>query len=137
MIGFAVAFPAWVIFAYIYELTPEGFKKTDEVAIEDSISRKTSKKLNAYIISGLTLVVIVLLVDRFFEVDVSLETAERDKSVAVLPFNNLSALEDKYFALGMTQDILTQISQIRDLRVLSDFTINNYEPCFLFHSFYC
>ena len=127
MIGFAVAFPAWVIFAYIYELTPEGFKKTDEVAIEDSISRKTSKKLNAYIISGLTLVVIVLLVDRFFEVDVSLETAERDKSVAVLPFNNLSALEDKYFALGMTQDILTQISQIRDLRVLSDFTINNYD----------
>ncbi len=128
LIVLAIGFPAWVIFAYIYELTPQGFRKTDNVAPEESIRTRTNKKLNAYIIAGLSLVVIALLFDRFFQVDVYLETDQnRDKSVAILPFNNLSAVEDKYFTAGMTQDILTQISQIGDLRVLSDFTINNYD----------
>ncbi len=127
LIVIAVGFPAWVVFAYIYELTPEGFKKTDEVATEDSIGNKTSKRLNAYIIGGLTLVVVALIFDKFFEVDVSLETSDRDRSVAVLPFTNLSASEDVYFAAGMTEDILTQISQIGDLRVLSNYTLNSYD----------
>lgn len=127
LIVLAVGFPAWVVFAYIYELTPDGFRKTNEVAPEKSIGNQTSKKLNAYIIGGLTLVVAVLIFDRIFEIDVSLETEDRDKSVAVLPFTNLSASEDVYFAAGMTEDILTQISQIGDLRVLSNYTLNSYD----------
>lgn len=123
-----IGFPAWVVFAYIYELTPEGFKKTDEVAPEESIGRKTSKKLNAYIIGGLTLVVLALVFDKFFEVDVSLESSDIiENSLAVLPFENLSESEDAYFARGITEDIFIEISSISDFRVLSSYTLKNYD----------
>jgi len=47
-VALAVGLPVWIVFAYIYELTPEGFKKTDEVDAEESIRSNTGKKLNAY-----------------------------------------------------------------------------------------
>jgi Predicted integral membrane protein len=50
-----------------------------------------------------------------------------DKSIAVLPFENLSGEDDAYFAIGVTEDILTQISKIGDLRVLSRFTLKDYD----------
>ncbi|MEQ8241201.1 MAG: tetratricopeptide repeat protein [Cyclobacteriaceae bacterium] len=127
LITLLIGFPIWVVFAYFYESTPEGFKKTEDVEEEKSIHHATSKKLNFYIIGGLVLVVALLVFDRIFQIDVGLETAERDKSVAILPFKNLSASEDVYFAAGMTEDILTQISQIGELRVLSNYTLNDYE----------
>ncbi|MFT5641374.1 MAG: adenylate cyclase [Cyclobacteriaceae bacterium] len=119
-------FLPWAIFAYIYELTPSGFRKTNDVEATESMYKQTNKKLNAYIISGLTLVVVLLVVERVFFANSSV-AIQADKSVAILPFKNLSASEDVYFAAGMTQDILTHVSQIADLRVLSDFTINNYD----------
>lgn len=123
----AIGFPAWIIFAYIYEWTPSGFKKTDEVAPEQSQRRNTNKKLNAYIISGLSMMVILLLVDRFFEINVSLEDGTRDKSIAILPFENMSASEDAYFASGITEDILTQVSKVGKIRVLSSLSLKDYD----------
>jgi TolB-like protein/Tfp pilus assembly protein PilF len=123
----AIAFPAWVIFAYIYELTPSGFKKTNDVEPEQSLRKSTSKKLNAYIIAGLSMAVILLLFDRFFQVDVSLEDNTTDISIAILPFKNVSASEDAYFAAGITEDILTQVSKIGDIRVLSSLSLIDYD----------
>jgi len=121
-------FIPWVIFAYIYELTPDGFKKTDEVNTEHSIRRSTSKKLNAYIIAGLSLAVIVLVFDRFFQVDVSLESeVYEENSLAVLPFENLSESEDAYFARGITEDIFIEISSITDFKVLSSYKLKDYD----------
>ena len=123
----AIAFPAWIIFAYIYELTPSGFKKTNDVEPEQSLRKSTSKKLNAYMIAGLSMAVILLLFDRFFQVDVSLEDNEMGKSIAILPFENVSQSEDAYFAAGITEDILTQVSKIGDIRVLSSLSLRDYD----------
>ena len=50
------------------------------------------------------------------------------KSIAVLPFNNLSNdIDDEYFADGMTEDILTELSKIQDLMVISRTTIMKYK----------
>lgn len=127
LIILACGFPVWVVFAYFYELTPGGFKPTAEVAEEKSIHRNTSKKLNGYIMAGLSLAVIFLVADRFLDFEVSLEEPETTKSIAVLPFENRGEAEDEYFASGITEDILTQISGIGDLRVLSRFTLKDYE----------
>lgn len=121
----AIGFPIWIVFAYIYELTPEGFKKTDNVAAEDSINKATSRKLNIYIISGLILVIIVLLADRFLIANP--KNSNTKKTIAVLPFENLSAEEDKYFTSGMAEDILSHISQISNIKVLSSFTLRQYD----------
>lgn len=120
-------FPIWIIFAYIFEWTPTGFKKTDEVAQETSIHQQTGKRLNQFIIGGLILAVLLLVTDRVFNFTGASDTAVSDKSIAVLPFVNLSDEEDAYFATGVTEDILTQISKIGDLRVLSRFTLRDYD----------
>lgn len=127
LIILACGFPVWVVFAYFYELTPGGFKPTSEVEAEKSIHQDTSKRLNGYIIAGLSLAVIFLVADRFLDFEVSLEETETKKSIAVLPFENRGEAEDEYFAAGITEDILTQISGIGDLRVLSRFTLKDYE----------
>ena len=58
----AVGFPIWVIFSWIYEITPEGIKKTKQVEIDESESNITNKKLNKLIIIFLSIAVIFLLV---------------------------------------------------------------------------
>jgi TolB-like protein len=86
------------------------------------------KQLNGYIIASLVLAVIFLTADRFLDFEVSLEEESYDdrKSIAVLPFENMSGDEEAYFSLGITEDIRTQISNIGDLRVLSRFTLKEY-----------
>ncbi|WMN12252.1 tetratricopeptide repeat protein [Marivirga salinae] len=120
-------FPIWVIFAYIYEWTPAGFQRTSTVQNEASVHQQTGKRLNFFIFGGMALAIILLLADRVFNFTDTLETTDEKKAIAVLPFENMSTAEDAYFAKGITEDILTQISQIGDLRVLSNFTIRDYD----------
>lgn len=120
-------FPLWVIFAYVYEWTPTGFKKTAEVAEEASVHQETNKRLNVFIIGGLVLVIVLLVVDRVFNFTGAADPNVSKKSIAVLPFENMSGGEDAWFAKGITEDILTHISQIGDLRVLSNFTLRDYD----------
>ena len=121
-----ICFPIWVTFAYIYEWTPSGFKKTDDVAPEVSVYKSTSKRLNAFIIGGLTLTVLILVADRFLNFTGQTIEVNRERSIAVLPFENMSGDDDAYFVAGVTDDILTHISKIKDLRVLSRFTLRDY-----------
>ncbi len=127
-----IGFPISIILAWAFEMTPEGVKRTDEVTKEDSITKTTGKKLNNIFIIVLVLAVIVLSYKLFFTkqpavsgavtkgraiVDSSFAPA---KSIAVLPFENLS--EDKkngYFADGMQDMILTKLADIGDLKVIS------------------
>jgi TolB-like protein/Tfp pilus assembly protein PilF len=127
LIFLLIGFPVWVIFAYIYEITPTGLKKTDDVDSGESIRTSTNKKLNAYIIAGLSLVVILLVFDRFYQIDVSLDDDFVPNSIAILPFENVSESEDAYFAAGITEDILTQISKIGEIRVLSSLSMRDYD----------
>lgn len=120
-------FPIWIIFAYVFEWTPTGFKKTNDVAQETSIYQKTGKRLNQFIVGGLILAVVLLVTDRVFNFTGISSPVDQDKSIAVLPFINMSDEDDAYFAAGVTEDILTQISKIGDLRVLSRFTLRDYD----------
>ena len=126
-----IGFPAFVIFAYVFESTPTGFKRTESVAPEKSIHKETSQKLNRYIIGGLIVAVLLLVADRQFDLAENI-TGESEarvdmSSIAVLPFENLSGPDDEYFTAGVTEDILTHISRIKDLRVLSRFTLKEYD----------
>ena len=58
----AVGFPIWIVFSWIYEITPGGIKKTKQVKSEESESNKTGRKLNKLIIVFLSIAVVFLLV---------------------------------------------------------------------------
>ncbi len=114
-----IGFPLAVAFAWAYEITSEGVKRTEEVPPQQSIARQTGQKLNFLIIAVLALVIGLLVLDRFRPGRVSPENAG-EKSIAVLPFANLS--EDKanaYFADGIQDEILTRLSKIGAMKVIS------------------
>jgi TolB-like protein/Flp pilus assembly protein TadD len=128
LIALLIGFPFWMVFAYIFEWTPSGFKKTSEVSPEQSEYRSTGKRLNLYIILGLSLAVVLLLSDRIFNVTESANAKLADKSIAVLPFTNMSDDPDQeYFSDGLTDDILTQLAKIEDFRVISRTSVMQYK----------
>ncbi len=115
-------------FAYIFEWTPSGFRKTSTVTSEQSVYQSTGKRLNSIIIIGLSLAVVLLLTDRIFNVTGKTYARDIEKSIAVLPFTNMSNDPDQeYFSDGLTDDILTQLAKIEEFRVISRTSVMQYK----------
>lgn len=107
-----LGFPFATVVAWVFELTPHGIKRTDEVPPTESIRRSTGRVLDFVVIAVLLIVIGVLIYGRSQPV--------REKSIAVLPFENFS--DDKanaFFADGIQDDILTSLAKIKDLKVIS------------------
>ena len=128
----ALGFPIALLFAWAFELTAEGLKRTENVAPQESIARSTGRKLDFLIIAVLLLVIGALVYQQVRTkplppaANTSMVTTE--KSVAVLPFENRS--EEKanaYFADGVQDEILTRLSKIADLKVISRTSTQHYK----------
>jgi TolB-like protein/Tfp pilus assembly protein PilF len=120
-----IGFPIVLIFAWAFELTPEGVKLTRDVDRVASITRATGKKLEYFTIAGLSLVVVFFLVREFLpsapvpvtEDPVSAEQVS-PASIAVLPFEDYSENADQeYFSRGISEEILNLLAKTRGLRV--------------------
>src|SRR6478672_1347947 len=83
-----LGFPVAMILAWAYELTPEGLKRTDEVPPTEAARRPVTQRLNFTIIAVLTCAVAFLIYQRVNPSQSSPDAPE--KSIAVLPFENLS-----------------------------------------------
>jgi TolB-like protein/Flp pilus assembly protein TadD len=115
-----IGFPVAVILAWAFELTPEGIKRAEDVDASKSITRKASRKLDFLIIAVLLLVIAALLFQRLHPNVAPAVSSSLDKSIAVLPFDNLSRDPDNaYFSDGIQDEILTKLAGIGDLKVIS------------------
>jgi TolB-like protein len=136
-----LGFPLTLIMAWAFELTPEGIKREADVDPGESITRQTGRKLDFLIIGVLVLGIIYFAVDKFVlraepeEVEVAAEqvpaaeSVEREKSVAVLLFDNLSGdTATEPFTKGIHDDILTQLSKIRALKVIARTSMERLDP---------
>ncbi|HAH51382.1 MAG TPA: hypothetical protein DCL80_08970, partial [Balneola sp.] len=119
-----VGFPLSLIFAWAFELTPEGLKKSQEVDITESVTNRTGKKLNGIIITVLSMAVVFLLVERVFFAKASIlenasfETKFETASIAVLPFEDFSLDGDQeYFADGLSEELLNALAKVEELKV--------------------
>jgi len=118
MFFMVAGFPIAVLFAWAFEMTPEGIKKEAEVDRSASITQNTGKKLNRMIIGVLGTAVIFLLVDKFVLVENPSANGTTEQSVAVLPFVAMSrGPDDEYFADGLTEEILNSLTRLPDLLV--------------------
>jgi TolB-like protein len=123
MFVLAIGFPLAVLFAWAFEMTPEGIKKERDVDRSESITAQTGQKLNRTIIVVLLAAVGFLLVDKFMLRQPASETptatvAATEKSVAVLPFVAMSrGPDDEYFADGLTEEILNSLTRVPELLV--------------------
>ena len=124
----ALGFPIALVLAWAFELTPEGIKRTEEVDLSKSIRRKTGRKLDFLIIAVLLLVIAALLFQRFHPKVSPTLSSSPEKSIAVLPFENLSRDPDNaYFAEGIQEEILTRLAKIADLKVISRTSTQRYQ----------
>jgi TolB-like protein/Flp pilus assembly protein TadD len=128
-------FPVALIFSCAFEITPEGIKRESEIESDKSITHHTGRKIVALTIA-LAVMAAGLLAFQLFRPRSTTPPANvagqanpiPDKSVAVLPFDNLS--DDKsnaYFAEGIQDEILTRLSKIAALKVISRTSTQKYK----------
>ncbi len=151
LLALGIGFPIALVFAWAYELTPDGLKREREVDRSQSVTADTGRKLDRVTIAAMGLVIAFLLADRFLfsgeeqapageqartepteQARSAPETAETrgasperaasvpEKSVAVLPFADLSQSQDYgWFVDGLTEEVLNALAQTPDLLVSS------------------
>jgi TolB-like protein len=131
--------PLALIFAWVYEMTPEGLKKEKDVDRSQSITPQTGRRIDRVIISMLVIALAFFAFDKYSREPAATEAASEDtneivskpapiaavpdarapkKSVAVLPFIAMSTgTDDEYFADGLTEEILNSLAQLPELLV--------------------
>ena len=127
-----IGFPFALLFAWAYELTPEGLKPERDVDRSESITGATARRIDYAIIGMLVLAVGILLVDRFGRDDSGDEQTASYGSIAILPLDNLSGEKDReYFSDGLSENLLNAMSKIPELRVAartSSFSFKGEQP---------
>jgi len=124
--------PMVLVFAWAFELTPEGVKREKDVDRSQSIVGQTGKKLEYVTMFGVLAIVVLLATERMGEPkpadavqghanvnsSAPLEAPVRDKSIAVLPFVAMTASQDdEFFADGLSEELLNVLAQIEGLKV--------------------
>ncbi|MFC1720344.1 FlgO family outer membrane protein [Pseudomonadota bacterium] len=134
----AIGFPLVLVFSWVYELTPEGFRLEKDIDRSAEPTDRTGKKLDRIIILLLALALGYFAFDKFVlepqrvveiaetaartgaeqALELQKERALPDKSIAVLPFTNMSPdTEDEYFSDGLTEELIGELAKVNGLHV--------------------
>src|SRR5881227_1769325 len=135
VLAIIIGFPIALVIAWAFELTPQGLQRTEDV------DRATEKRGKTYtwiyvVVVGAVLSVALFLLGRYTATNIARAARTEaatgssipQKSIAVLPFENLS--DDKgaaYFADGIQDEILTKLASIADLKVISRTSTARYK----------
>jgi TolB-like protein/Tfp pilus assembly protein PilF len=130
-----IGFPIAIIFAWAFELTPEGLKRDSEPN-SNSSETQSSQKLNHAVVAALVLAVGYFIFDRFGsgasrdaaegaavvqdapQQTADIDSQQADNSIAVLPFVNMSSDEEQeYFSDGLSEELLNLLAKIPELEV--------------------
>jgi TolB-like protein len=128
VIALAIGFPIAMLLSWLYELTPEGIVRTEDLdpVQARSVQRASGRILDFIIIGVLLLVIAMMIVGRGPFYTQTVESIP-PKSIAVLPLENLSGDPDNaYFADGIQEEILTRLAGIADLKVISRSSTQQY-----------
>jgi TolB-like protein/Tfp pilus assembly protein PilF len=141
IVTLALGFIPAVIFSWVFELTPEGLKREEDVAPGQSITPRTGRRMDRMIIVVLVLALGYFAFDKFVLTprreaalvaratpNESRSSAIDPKSIAVLPFENLSRDPDNaFFTDGVQDQILTHLAKVAELKVISRMSVMQYK----------
>ena len=128
-----IGFPFAAVFAWVYELTPEGLKRDGEVSASAPSRQRTARRLDYLVMALVALAVVVFAYGRFGlrQEAASTEAAVADAAsravaldgrpaIAVLPFDNFSSdPEQAFFADGLAEDLITRLASWRAFPVIA------------------
>ncbi|MBA3833176.1 MAG: hypothetical protein H0X34_15030 [Chthoniobacterales bacterium] len=118
VVAVVFGFPCVLVFAWFYEITPEGLKRENEVDPSQSIARSTGRKLDRWIIAILAAAVVVLLANQFVP-HKDLNDIALSKAIAVLPLvNDTDDPKNEYFSDGLSEELISALAQIKALKVI-------------------
>jgi TolB-like protein/Tfp pilus assembly protein PilF len=129
VLAIVIGFPIALVIAWAFELTPQGLKRTEDVDLAAQGSRKSHAWI--YIVTvGAGFSIGLFFIGRYTGRNTAstIRIELPAKSIAVLPFENLS--DDKgaaYFADGIQDEILTKLASIADLKVISRTSTAKYK----------
>ena len=128
VIVLGVCFIPVMIIAWVFELTPEGFKRDADVERDTPAARKSQKRLDRIALVALALAVAYFVIDELLIEPQQGPTTIADRSIAVLPFINMSAdPEQEYFSDGISEELLNLLARIPELRVISRSSAFSYK----------
>jgi len=111
----------WIGFSWMYDLTPDGIQKTEDIETNIELKTITNRRLNKVIAVSLGFGVLILVVVSFWAGSNWNDQAKPPeiKKVAVIPLVQLSGDEEAYFGTGMTQALIDQLSTVDQLTVIN------------------
>ena len=120
-----IGFPIALVLSWAFEITPEGVKRSEDVPPDPRLAKKSRAWIYVVIIGALVSIGLFFL--GRYTAPAPSSFGGGKKSIAVLPFENLSPdKENAYFADGVQDDILTALSRIADLKVISRTSVTSY-----------
>jgi len=118
VLAIAIGFPIALVIAWAFELTPEGLKRTEDVDLAKQARRKSRAWIYIVFVGALLSVGLFMLGRYGFREKNSASSEMPTKSIAVLPFVNMSAdKNDEYLSDGISEELITALSKITGLQV--------------------
>jgi len=127
VLAIVIGFPIALVIAWAFELTPQGLRRTEDVDLTERPRRKSHAWVYVVIVGAL-LSVGLFYFGRYTATNRAPTRDLTEKSIAVLPFENLS--DDKanaYFASGIQDEIMTRLAKIAELKVISRTSTQQYQ----------
>ena len=117
---FSFGLVLWTIFSWYYDLTPEGFRKTEDIENSEEVTKLNSKRLNKIIAVSLFMAVILLITASFWAGLLWNEGVLKfdSKKVAVIPFTLNNENQEDYFKIGVTDALIEELSKVDQLKVI-------------------
>ena len=120
VLAIVIGFPIALVMAWAFELTPEGLKRTEDVDLAAQTRTKSHAWIYIVIVGALLSTALFMLGRYGFREKNLLSNELPAKSIAVLPFVNISSdKEQDYFSDGLSEELLNQLAQIPQLRVIA------------------
>ena len=122
-----IGFPFALIFAWAFEITPEGVKRTAEADAMPRSARPMNRAWIYIVVAGAMISVGLFFLGRYTAGN-RITSSDEKKSIAVLPFASLSDdKNDAYFADGVQDQILNNLAKVSDLKVISHTSVRQYK----------
>ena len=124
----AIGFPIALVIAWAFELTPEGIKRTGDVDLAASTRQPRKHAWIFVVIVGAAFSIGLFFIGRYTARNTAGALELPAKSIAVLPFDNLSDdKQNSYFATGVQDQILTNLAKVSELKVISHTSVRQYK----------